>query len=410
MDSNPSGFIILPTLNDSISSTAFYALTWILFALCNIAFAVRAYIRYVCFRRFLLEDYIMILALAMHNAEAILIQIYLRYAYDVEAVEKGDFTKFGPDLTKGFILIGTCVNITVVGVLLVKLNFLLFFRRLGKNIRKFTIAWWLVTLFTVAAAIAQIGMQTFGCFFGGLDYIFGENCTSVAVMHRVFFNAIFSATVDAVSDFLIIGFPIAILWGSRISMKKKLVLTFVFGLVFLTIAITIVRGSVFHKVYSSASEEVHMQSVTFTTFWFYCEYSVAFIIACIVSFRALFVQRENQNSERLQEQQRREAAYLSAMRRGKGWRAKALHFHDSVLDTCKTLEGWSGSEAETLSMQHLPGVPSGLMTVDFNDDGNWSRTVTRDGSDANKTMVGQPGSARIVLEPPKAAYGHAITC
>ncbi|KAI0121936.1 hypothetical protein F4814DRAFT_407026 [Daldinia grandis] len=409
MDSESSA-AVLPTVNDGISATAFYALTWILFTLCNIAFAIRVYIRYVCFRRLLLEDYIMLLALAMHNAEAVLIQLYVRYAYDIEALGMGDFTKFGPDLNKGFVAIGACVNITIVGVLLVKLNFLLFFRRLGTNIRQFAIIWWVVALFTVATAAAQIGMQLFGCFFGGFSYIFSKQCTDAAAMRRVSFNAIFSATVDAVSDFLIVGFPVAVLWGSRISMKKKLVLTFVFGLVFLTIAITIVRGSIFHRAYSSASEEGQIQSPTFTWFWFYCEYSVAFIIACIVSFRTLFVQRENKNNERIWEQQRREAAHRSAIRRGKGWRAKALHFQDSLLDTCKTLEGWPSNEGETLSMRCLPGVPSGLMTVDFNDGGNWSRTVVNDGIDADRIATGRPVSARSLLKTPDAPQVHVTIC
>lgn len=144
----------------------------------------------------------MLVALAAHTAEAIIIQLYVRYAYDIEAVEKGDFSKLGPDLNKGFIAVGACVNITIIGVLLVKLNFLLFFRRLGANIRKFTIMWWAVLLFTVAGAAAQIGMQLFGCFFSGLDYSFSAHCTDASAMWRIFFNAIFSATVDALSDFL----------------------------------------------------------------------------------------------------------------------------------------------------------------------------------------------------------------
>lgn len=65
-----------------------------------------------------------------------------------------------------------------------------------------------------------------------------------------------------------------VLWGSRIGMQKKLILTFIFSLVFLTIAITIVRGSIFHGVYSSTSGQAQMQSATFTWFWFYCEFSV----------------------------------------------------------------------------------------------------------------------------------------
>lgn len=57
-------------------------------------------------------------------------------------------------------------------------------------------------------------------------------------------------------------------------MRKKLILTFVFSLVFLTIVITIVRGAVFHSTYASLPTKAKMQSATFTWFWFYCEFSV----------------------------------------------------------------------------------------------------------------------------------------
>jgi len=56
--------------------------------------------------------------------------------------------------------------LTIAGVLIVKLNFLLFFKWLGQGIRTFTLVWWAVMLFTVASTIAQIGMQQFECFFG----------------------------------------------------------------------------------------------------------------------------------------------------------------------------------------------------------------------------------------------------
>lgn len=149
----------------------------------------------------------MLLALAMHNAEAVLIQLYVQYAYDIEAVEIGDLSKMAdPDFfanaKKGFATIGTCINLTIVGVLIIKLNFLIFFRRLGAKAQKIiTILWWAVLTFTVAGAIAQIGMQQFGCFFGSIEYIFGGACTNKSEQ-RIFFNAIFSSAVDAISDFL----------------------------------------------------------------------------------------------------------------------------------------------------------------------------------------------------------------
>lgn len=154
----------------------------------------------------------MLLALAMHNAEAILIQLYVKHAYDIEAVQKGDMSKISkmgdPDflasLKKGFVGIGASANLSMVGIFIVKLNFLLFFRRLGAKSHKIiTILWWAVLVFTVAATAAQIGMQLFGCFFGDIAWIMSESgCGNASISRRAFMNTIFSATVDALSDFL----------------------------------------------------------------------------------------------------------------------------------------------------------------------------------------------------------------
>ncbi|KAI0598177.1 hypothetical protein F4775DRAFT_556885 [Biscogniauxia sp. FL1348] len=377
MDSANSDAVVAPVAVETISITAFYALAWTFFGLCTVAFIIRAYIRYICFRRLLLEDYLMLLALAIHSADVVLIQVYVRYVYELEAVEKGESIpgpSFFSDATKGLVALGACLNLTVVSVLIVKINFLLFFRRIASHMRRFAIAWWAAMLFTLSAAAVQIGMQVFGCTFGGAEYIFSPHCASEGAK-RMLVYAIVSAVVDAVSDILIIGFPVTIVWSSRISMQQKLVFTFVFCLVFLTIAITIVRGSIFHSVYSpDASETGQTQSPTFSTFWFYTEYSVAYIVACIVSFRALFVRRERKSEDLLQEEQKRAAARQAAIRRGHHGRAR--HMYESLLDTLKSLEGYSSSDSDSHGMRGLPVVPSGLMTVDFNDDANWSGNVS----------------------------------
>ncbi|KAK3291994.1 uncharacterized protein B0H64DRAFT_435706 [Chaetomium fimeti] len=405
--------LFAPTGNDNIAATPFYILNWVFFGLCLVAFSVRVYIRFVCFRKLVIEDYLMLVALALHSAECVLIQLFVGHMYDVEAVEKGDYSKIGPDFftnsKKGFASLGATVNITIVGVLIVKLNFLLFFKRLGAGVRRFNVAWWIITVFTVGGAIAQIGMQEFGCFFGGVEYIFSENCAADPALTRIFINAIFSAVADALSDVLILCLPVWILWGSGISMRKKLALTFVFSLAWLTIAITIVRGSIFHQQYSMAgSGETQMQSATFTWFWFYMEFSVAFLIACIVSFRSLFVQRGRKESAQREEQERREAAYRSAMRRGRGWRAKWQQLNESVLDKCRTLEGWSASDADTLygNPHGLPTVPSGLMTVDFHDDANWKKTTRGTVQCTTVTAVRQDAED---YPQPRYFQGHAPT-
>jgi hypothetical protein len=175
--------------------------------------------------------------------------------------------------------------------------------------------------------------------------------------------------------------------------------------VWVTIAITIVRGSVFHQQYSMAAtgDAKQMQSGTFTWFWFYMEFSVAFLIACIVSFRSLFVQRAKKESAPRQEQAWREAAFRSALRRG--WRARLQNLHDSVLDKCKTLEGWS--DADTLHNDNgLPTVPSGLMTVDFHDDANWKKNAGPTATMTTVTSVRGDAEYQQYQQYQQAQYQH----
>ena len=181
-------------------------MNWFFFGLCVVACSVRVYIRFVCFRKLAIEDYLMLVALALHSAQSVLIQLYVGYLYDVEAVKKGDNSKIGPDFTanfkKGFTALGICVYITVAGLFMVKLNFLLFFKRLGAGFRSFHIAWWIVTVFTVGVAVVLCGLQEIRCLFGPIDYILGGECVDRAILRRVFVKSIFSVAVDVLSDIL----------------------------------------------------------------------------------------------------------------------------------------------------------------------------------------------------------------
>lgn len=133
--------------------------------------------------------------------------------------------------------------------------------------------------------------------------------------------------------------------------------------------------------------------------------STAFLISCIVSFRSLFLRREKTSHDLLRERQRKESARQNAL--DKRWRIRLRNLHDSVLDTCRTLEGWPGSDEELNAMRTLPSVPSGLMTVDFSDDTNWNksvRTVTRDGPAAADISIERTFSVRSFPRSPGTAH------
>ena len=57
---------------------------------------------------------------------------------------------------------------------IVKLSFLIFFRRLGQNVRGGGIWWWCVTGFTVATWATCIGSLDIQCLTRSLDYIIGQ--------------------------------------------------------------------------------------------------------------------------------------------------------------------------------------------------------------------------------------------
>lgn len=67
-------------------------------------------------------------------------------------------------------------------------------------------------------------------------------------------------------------FPISILWNIKISLRQKFVLSGIFSLVILTIAIAVVRGSAFSGVYKSADEAGRKGlDPSWMAFWFYVE-------------------------------------------------------------------------------------------------------------------------------------------
>lgn len=385
---------IASTTAQLISLTGNHVIQWIFFVLCLLAFAVRAYIRLFCFRRLLFEDWLMVAALACHLAVAVLGQLYLVDMYALISAEHGGpvGSDFFSDALHGLKAFGTMCLLSITGIWLIKLNFLLFFYRLGHQIRVYRILWWAVLIFTVGCGAGCYGLVQYPCMFGDVETVFVK-CGSAPYNRQSYIHVIMTAVLDIVSDFTILCFPIFILWNVKISLHKKLVLTAVFGLVGLTIAVTIVRASIFSPQYKAinggSTEEVN---ICWVIFWFYVEFTVAFIIACIVSFRTLFIHKEQQQSDAKKEENKHQQA-ADHMQRKKSFLERMQRLRDSVLDTCRTWEGaWDDSDLSLLRTFRLPQPPSGRLSVDFSrDDGtSFSQSASKnsgDDSPASKTLV-----------------------
>ena len=134
------------------------------------------------FKKLLVDDYFVLLALVCVFANAIICQIYARRMYYVEAVI-GGFEMPGNDfaqLTESYLRSDVAVIILFYSALWsIKMSFLLFFKRLGTNVRGQKLIWWSVLGITLATYFACIGTIQYRCLVPSLEYII-INCKTTA--------------------------------------------------------------------------------------------------------------------------------------------------------------------------------------------------------------------------------------
>lgn len=186
---------------------------------------------------------------------------------------------------------GIAMLLSYLGIWAIKLNFLLFFKRLGtKEIRSYAIFWWVVLIFTIACGAISIGLMQFHCMMGPIDDIMIK-CPQRSVLKQTYDFFKVSCILDVLSDasskcipgpalytpltYPVLCFPLYILWKISITLKKKLILSTIFGFVAFTMAITIIRGSIFGGIYKTIEDDKRRDlNVSWIWFWFFIEFSV----------------------------------------------------------------------------------------------------------------------------------------
>ncbi|KAF2789460.1 hypothetical protein K505DRAFT_223553, partial [Melanomma pulvis-pyrius CBS 109.77] len=204
-------------------------------------------------------------------------QAFLDDVYKIVEFENGHIipdASFPDTMRRGLRGFGVALTVSLVGILAVKINFLLFFKRLGAQITSYLIFWYIVLFITVACGATNIGLMDYKCVFNSLEYR-KANCTQRNTLKRYFDFQKVSVILDVISDALIIFFPVVILWNVRISLRKKIILSCTFGLVALTIAVTIVRGSIFGGTYKKFNQnEMRTLNMGWMWFWIFLEFAV----------------------------------------------------------------------------------------------------------------------------------------
>lgn len=200
---------------------------WLCLSICIIAFLLRISIRIICFRRLLIEDALMLFALAGLISISVITQLFLSDLYQLYRVEK-QFEAPGPDFlhtmtsalhadgivivlvrTFSFYLLVQQADFNVVElghqsiitIWTVKLNFLAFFYRLTRQIRSYRILWWIALSIVLACGVVAISIIPYGCMFRDPVYII-SNCATNEGIASEFVVTKVGVAVDVLSDII----------------------------------------------------------------------------------------------------------------------------------------------------------------------------------------------------------------
>ena len=151
-----------------------------------------------------MADYLMLAVLCMLLGTTLISQTHLDIVYMMADVDDGrierppNFMDQVEHVLKALLAHSIICNVALYGI---KLNFLLFFRRLGASISHYPAFWWAISFITFACFGVTIGLLEYKCTMSSLDIVFGE-CTGDADVAREVRNMIISSSLDAATDVL----------------------------------------------------------------------------------------------------------------------------------------------------------------------------------------------------------------
>ncbi|KXG45691.1 uncharacterized protein PGRI_034580 [Penicillium griseofulvum] len=274
-----------------ISESVFLGVLWALTGVSLIFVAFRIYAQVASFRRLFLDDFLVVFAWIIMLTAAVIWQVEGKILYELYAISAGTkpFTlEFLPRYNE-FMRFNAPFEILFYSALwCVKFSFMALFYRISAKVKPLRI-WWFVVLFCTASVyIASVGDIEYKCSLGGIEYII----TQCPQPHHVHYeNRMFWANCagDVITDLMILSIPFLVLWRTKISLRKKLILLSIFSATIFIMIVAIIRVAV-GMTYD------RQINIDWLCFWSFVEVDVAIIVSCVASLRQLFVASQNQSS------------------------------------------------------------------------------------------------------------------
>ncbi|MCJ1311398.1 hypothetical protein MMC25_005069 [Agyrium rufum] len=249
----------------------------------------RLYVRITIFKKLFVDDGFLIFAWLMQVGNAIIWQVNVNKMYLIIAVITRKTLIPPPDIMDELVkyLRGSFAAYVLGYAALwsIKLSVMLFFRRMGESIRTQQIIWWCILTVVMISFVICLVIPDNKCLIGPVSVLLGE-CRGENSGRWDYIALKVAAVLDVTTDALIVFFPLNILRKVKINMRTKLALTTICSLTVFVMAFAIARIAVFTGTTSIAI------SMPWLMFWGSIEVTVATIVACLASFRTLYVSAE----------------------------------------------------------------------------------------------------------------------
>ncbi|KAI4849988.1 hypothetical protein E4T44_03011 [Aureobasidium sp. EXF-8845] len=244
--------------------------------------AMRFYTRIALLKNLWWDDYDLgctLFALACWIGETGLFQYACKFGagkhiYDLSVAD------LYPNLLRGWVI---CAIMYSVTMFFSKMSILLLYRRLFPIVN-FAKQWWAVVAFTVAYSVGAIFASWFQCrpmaSAWTLD-IPSDYCIST----EKFYTA--NAALNVVSDVMILLLPIPIVWGLNTDTRKKIIVTGLFSMGFISCLVSILRMRSIIVLYQSGYDDLTWGLVE-VVLWSQAELTAAMICTCTPCLRPLF--------------------------------------------------------------------------------------------------------------------------
>ena len=177
---------------------------WVGVATCAAVCVMRFCVRYVCFQRLFVEDYLMVAAMAVLTAMAVVAQIYLGDLYELLHVQnmlKAPGPDFINQMARGLRGDAIVIVLSIIGLWLIKLNFLLLFYRIGNKIQSYRILWWVALVLVMSCGVINLGMVPYDCMLGDFMHI-SVVCAAESRVNQIYTLYIVSVVIDVLSDLI----------------------------------------------------------------------------------------------------------------------------------------------------------------------------------------------------------------